>query len=133
MEQPDTLTQELDAIAAIGRVLENLTDVAARQRVLRWAAERFMSDAALVDVPGNVADRWSQPAAVFSDPALAVDLPDDIFGIAGGEVVDDNLSLDEPSDTRVAEAMAKQPIDVVIRSFAADFQRFAEEWNGASA
>jgi len=28
---------------------------------------------------------------------------------------------------------AKPPVEVVLRSFVAEFQRFAEEWSGATA
>ena len=36
------------------------------------------------------------------------------------------------SEARLPEA-PHQRIDVMIRSFAEDFQRFVEEWNGATA
>jgi hypothetical protein len=57
----------------------------------------------------------------------------------GAEVLDaDFAAFDTPApEIAAVETSAhetpRQPIDVVLRSFAADFQRFAEEWNGASA
>lgn len=127
---PDnSLSQELDAMAAIGQLLGGLTDLAARQRVLNWATERFAPGA--LSSPKPLFEPGS-PEPVTADPALAVDSLDDMFAIVGGAVAGEELDSDfaifEPD-----EETSKLPIEVVVRSFAADFQRFAEEWNGASA
>ena len=122
---PDnSLSQELDAMAAIGQLLGGLTDLAARQRVLNWATERFAPGSASSPKP------FSEPVSpepVTADPALAVDSLHDMFMGEAGDI-DSDFALFEPD-----EETSKLPIEVVVRSFAADFQRFAEEWNGASA
>ena len=104
------VSYELEAMAAIGLVLGCLDDPAARQRVLRWAAERFAVDTVAQQTPAS---------PVTADPGLAIDSLDDLF-VAG--------SLDVVQD----EPIKKLPIDAALRSFAADFQRFTEEWNAAS-
>jgi hypothetical protein len=121
MERPrNSLQNEVDAMAAIGHALADLTDFAARQRVLRWAAERFAIDSAqpaaavLTIVPAQ--------AQVTQDPDLAVDSLSEMFD-----------APPEPKNTDDDLSATKAPIETVIRSFAADFQRFAEEWNGAAA
>ena len=127
MEQsPISLSQELDAMAALGQVLGNLTDSAARQRVLRWAAERFSLDLP-VGRP-SAAERSTSPDRAEFDPALAVDSLSDMFP-AAFEDIDGDLTLVEQPEPQTS----KPPIEAVLRSFAADFQRFTEEWNGASA
>ena len=135
MEQaiPDPLTQELDAMAAIGQVLGKLTDPAARQRVVRWAADRFAAgEAGGTEAAPSVAPRETFDGPVAADPSLAVDALGDMFAgrtHANAVDIDDDLSVDEPADRDAA----RQPIEAVLRSFAADFQRFAEAWNGAAA
>ena len=112
-------------MAAIGRVLGDLTDAAARQRVLRWACERFGADSAQMPAAGAVvAEAPARP-----DLDLAVDGLTDMFVTKTAGSDDDSLSL-EPS---VAVETEKAPLASVLRSFAADFQRFADEWNGAAA
>ncbi len=127
---PDnSLTQELDAMAAIGQLLGDLTDLAARQRVLHWATERFAPGTLSSPQPSS---ELASPEPVAADPALAVDSLDDMFAIVGGATVggdfDSDFALFEPD-----VETSKLPIEVVVRSFAADFQRFTEEWNGATA
>jgi hypothetical protein len=115
----DSLDSELEAMAAIGRVLDRL-DIEVRERVLRWAAERF-------EIPGGreVVDGLptiKAPARTRTDdPALSVDSLDDMF------VERDDRSR-EPFEPVAVE---RPPLDVMLRSFVADFQRLAEEWNGA--
>jgi hypothetical protein len=111
-QEPDSLTREVDAMAVIGQVLSKLTDPAARQRVLKWAAERFAVDGAPV-AQTAVSPRVARPAPV--DPGLTIDSLDDMFAIAAPEVV------------------SNPPVESVLQSFAADFQRFADDWNGATA
>ena len=124
---PDnSLTQELDAMAALGRVLADLTDPASRQRVLHWAAERFGVDVASGVQP--MAEPSQSPDRVSFDPALNVGSLDDMFP-AAFEDVDGDLAIFEQSGPEAS----KPSIEVVMRSFAADFQRFTEEWNGANA
>lgn len=129
----DPLTQELDAMAVIGQVLGKINDPASRQRVLRWAADRFAAAEALgVPSAQTVAVREAFEGPVAADPSLAVDALGDMFaGRAHAQhtTLDDDLSVNEPAVGEVA----RQPVEHVLRSFAADFQRFAEAWNGAAA
>src|SRR5471032_543981 len=83
----NSLTQELDAMAAVGQILDGLTDPAARQRVLNWAAERFASEAPPVLSP--LLAKPASPAPEVTDPALAVDSLDDMFAIVTGDVGSD--------------------------------------------
>jgi hypothetical protein len=127
----DSLTQELSAMSTLGKVLGELADPAARERVLRWATERFQAGE---PVSRERAAEAVRPVA--GDPMLAVDSLDDMFAPGqpvphGGEhAVDHHTDADL---TVYENETVKQPIEVVLRSFAAEFQRFAEEWNGASA
>ena len=70
-ELQNSLTQELNAMSAIGKVLGELTDPSARERVLRWAAERFQVGAPVSSEQTAVTVR---PEAVAGDPMLAVEL-----------------------------------------------------------
>ena len=127
MEQAtNSLSKEIEAMAAIGRALGDLTDPAARQRVLRWACERFALDA-----PAQAAAAVPAVATVTSpaDADLTVDNLTDMFAVDASANDDDSLSL-EP---RAVVETEKTSLETAIRSFAADFQRFADEWNGAAA
>ena len=122
----NSLSNELEAMAAIGRALGDLTDPAARERVLRWACERFT---------GEVVQQAAPSAAVASvapraDADLAVDSLRDMFAMKAPESDDDSLSLEPP---RAAVETEKTSIEATLRTFAAEFQRFADEWNGAAA
>ena len=122
----DPLTQEVDAMAIIGQLLGKLPDAAARQRVLKWALERYAME---VVAPQQQAapGAGTSPAA---DATLAVDSLNDIFEDSRG--FDENLSgctLEPPVDGEASKA----PLQKVLQSFAKDFQRFAEEWKGAAA
>ena len=127
----DSLMTELEAMALIARVLGTLPDDAARQRVLRWAAERtgvtVVTLSAAVEATASAA-----PVPVRDDPTLKVDSLEDMFSMAAP--VDDDLTVavDEPVASPTADT-AKLPVADALRSFAAEFQRFAEEWNGAAA
>jgi hypothetical protein len=145
MEPADNLlTSELEAMAAIARVIGTLPDDAARQRVLRWVCERFQVEplkaiaSASVLLPDGVFVDLPAPA---DDPALRLDSLDDMFPMAAPRNLhprdhrdhgdDDDLVIADPAP-KTADA-AKQPVETVLRSFVAEFQRFAEEWSGATA
>jgi hypothetical protein len=112
-------------MAVIGQALGELTDPAARQRVLRWAQERFAVEA----VSDSVSAIAGTPAAA-ANADLGVDGLNEMF-TASVESEDDSLLL-EPRPAVLAQA-EKTSLETTIRSFAADFQRFADEWNGAAA
>ena len=128
---PDnSLIQELDAMAALGQVLGNLTDPTARQRVLKWAAERFAVDMATGVQPMAEPVTPADHGAI--DPALALGSLDDMFPAEFGNL-DGDLDVLEKCGEPSGPETPKPPIEAVLRSFAADFQRFTEEWNGANA
>ena len=124
----NSLQQELNAMATIGQVLGDITVPATRQRVLRWAGERFAANPAPAAQVTPVLAAVEAPSTMDVDPDLAVDSLTDMFG-AQPQTADDTLLLETPR----LESVEKAPLETVIRSFAADFQRFAEEWNGAAA
>jgi hypothetical protein len=65
------------------------------------------------------------------DPALKLDSLDDMFG--NPVAVEDDLAVVVDEPIAATPDPAKVPVADVLRSFAAEFQRFAEEWNGAAA
>lgn len=122
---------ELEAMAVIARVLETLPDDA-RQRVIQWAADRVgVEPYALASAIPQAA---AEPIAVSDDPALKLGSLDDMFEARPS---DDDLRIDDPVDPVNPVAAApdgtKPPVAEILKSFAAEFQRFAEEWNGAAA
>jgi hypothetical protein len=97
------LRRELEAMTAIARIVETLDKPAARERVVRWAAEKFHIDVASTPALGNV-----------------------------GAPLDREVRLDEASDVPDKPAAAqqvrgKEPLDTIVRELAADLQRFTLE------
>ena len=124
-ESVDALAIELEAMATIGRAFEAIEDVTLRQRVLQWAVERWG-----VDRPGStvIVEPRSRTGAgpLASDPALSVDSIDDLF--------DDDAAPAQPEPapkTQTAATPGKTPVESMLQSLAADFQRLADDWNGA--
>jgi len=98
--------RELDAMTAVGQVLSSLDQPAARQRVIRWAAERYQIDLAAAPALGNVG------APLERDVHVGV-----------SDVADTPAAADE--------VRGKEPLDAIVRRLAADFQRDALESHGA--
>jgi hypothetical protein len=119
---------ELEAMAVISRVLETLPDAAVRQRVLRWAAERVGGEATAFSA---LADTTKAPIAAADDPALKLDSLEDMFGKP--VAVEDDLTVVLDEAIVATPEPSTRPVADILRSFAAEFQRFAEEWNGAAA
>src|SRR4249920_841904 len=134
MESADNqLSSELEAMAAIGRVLSSLPDDTARQRVLHWACERFGVDAgaAAALLPEGV---FAEAVNIADDPALKLDSLDDMFEMAATDSDDLTIPVAAVAASEPTPADAsRQPVEVVLKSFVAEFQRFAEEWSGATA
>jgi hypothetical protein len=109
----DILSEELEAMASIARVLDAIDDPIIRQRVLRWANDRFLASGQppTTNVPVETA-----PA----DPGLAVDSIGDMFP-------DDRLEREESRD-KLTLVTATRPVEATLRSFVADFQRLAKDW-----
>ncbi len=106
----DAVLQELSAMTAIARVLGTLDQTATRERVMRWAADKFHLEIATSSAPA--------PEAI---------------GAPRGE---QDQNADEPNDLFEPGAAAelvrgKEPLDVLVRELAANFQRLAIEEHGA--
>jgi len=128
----DDLGVELEAMSRIGRALEAIDDVALRQRILQWAVERWGVDRSRSDAPGATVEPQPRQAAGShaNDPALSVDSIDDLFGdspVEARPVVAPKAQTSGP----VPAAAGKTPVESMLQSLAADFQRLADEWNGA--
>jgi hypothetical protein len=108
----DVLSEELEAMATIGRVLDGIDDAVVRQRVLRWANERCLP----IEQPVSA----STSIEIAADPALAVDSLSDMFP-------DDRLDR-EASRDKLTLVAADRPVEATLRSFVADFQRLAKDW-----
>jgi hypothetical protein len=109
----DVLSEELEAMAAIGRVLDGINDPAVRQRVLRWANERFL----LIEQPSPAS---TSVETCQADPGLAVDSLGDMFP-------SDRLDPEDSRD-KLTLVAANRPVEATLRSFVADFQRLAKDW-----
>jgi hypothetical protein len=123
-QNADELGVELEAMSTIGRALDAIEDVALRQRVLQWAVERWGVDRSRSDAAQPQPGKPLSPLA--HDPALSVGSIDDLFG--------DTATPDRPVAAPKAQAPVpakKTPVESMLQSLAADFQRLADEWNGA--
>jgi hypothetical protein len=123
----DDLGIELEAMSTIGRTLDAIENPALRQRILNWALERWGGGDSLRKPNADAA----APRAAISpanDPSLSVDSIGDLFGDraveprSSGSTSDDTLVVPQPA--------AKAPVETMLQSLAADFQRLADEWNG---
>jgi hypothetical protein len=124
----DDLGVELEAMSTIGRTLEAIDDVVLRQRILQWAVERWGVDRSRSDATSAAVEAQPRQAvgSHASDPALSVDSIDDLFG--------DSPVQAQPAVAAKAQTPApagKAPVETMLQSLAADFQRLADEWNGA--
>ena len=133
------MTDEIEAIRTVGRVLAQLPDAAARVRVMRWAAERFRTDTtfavAAAAAPAAIVSRVN--AAV--DPTLSMDGLQELF--RARTKVGDELTLDASPLMMESEPVAElvphveqvphveEPphADSMIHSFVTDFQRLADD------
>jgi hypothetical protein len=127
-QNTDDLGVELEAMSTIGRALEAIEDVALRQRVLQWAVERWGVDRSRSDAPSATAEPQPRQAvgSDANDPGLSVDSIDDLFGDSPVEA----RPVVAPKAQTPASA-GKTPVESMLQSLAADFQRLADEWNGA--
>lgn len=80
---PEEVTAELEALQAVGQALANLGNPESRQRVLRWASERFQLEP-LVSVP-VMAVGVAEAAAIVTEPngELSLEGVADLFGARG--------------------------------------------------
>jgi hypothetical protein len=119
------LVSEVEVMLQVAHALATLPDLEARRRVLRWTMERFHAD--LPAPAGETAVASLRPAA---DPCLAVDGLADFFPV---RLATDDQDLEVAPETEQAAtpATTQQGIETLVRGFAADFRRFALEWQGA--
>jgi hypothetical protein len=115
----DTLADEIEAIAVIGRALGNITDPAVRRRILAWATECFLSEP-----PARTADAPTARRAAAADTTLAVDAIGEMFSASTSSHED--LAI-EPR----VEPQADAPVKTLVHGFVTDFQRLVVEWQGA--
>jgi hypothetical protein len=118
----DHLGIELEAMSAIGRTLDAIEDPALRQRILNWAIERWGGDRSRVAITERPSAAARHPA---TDPALSVDSIGELFGDGPAEVRPGTAP-----EIVTTEPAAKAPVESMLQSLAADFQRLADEWNG---
>ena len=120
----DEVAAEVDAMGQVARALAALPDAQSRARVLRWAMDRYQVEATPIAAP---AVHPPTPRTGL-DPTLEVQSLDDLFPAARrAETDEENLSIAAPA--RPAQGSG---IESMIRGFAADFRRFAVEWQGTT-
>ena len=99
--------RELEVMTAVARIVATLDQPAARERVIRWAAEKFQIDIAATPPLGSV-----------------------------GAPIDPENTVEESTDSTDRTAAAqqvrgKEPLDAIVREIAADLQRLALGGHGA--
>ena len=108
----DSVGAELDSMRQIAQAIEQLRDPDVRQRVLRWANERYGVTAA-APLPGVM--HVARPAV--AEPMMAIEELQDLFEPRPAEA---GASAAAPARPRGVESM--------VKDFAADFRRLALEW-----
>ena len=129
-QNSDDLGVELEAMSRIGRALEAIDDVALRQRILQWAVERWGVDRSRADATSVTVEAQLRQAAGShtDDPNLSVDSIDDLFG---DSPIEARPVVAPKAQTQTPAPAGKTPVESMLQSLAADFQRLADEWNGA--
>jgi len=110
--EDDSVGAELDSMRQIAQAIEQLRDPEVRQRVLRWAHERY-GVAAAAPLPG-VTHVARTPVA---EPMMAIEELQDLFEPRPAE----------PAATAAAPARPRG-VESMVKDFAADFRRLALEW-----
>jgi len=101
------IRRELEVMTAVVRIVGTLDQPAARERVIRWAAQKFQIDIATTPPLGSI-----------------------------GAPIDPESSVEEAIDGGDSPAAAQQvhgqePLDAIVREIAADLQRLALGSHGA--
>ena len=130
----DSVAAEIEAMSQVARALGSLDDAKARARVLRWAIDRYQVDtmppaapATTLAAPAMVAPAMAAPiVAAGTDPTLEVESLSDLFSATSLDLDAADLSVADPQKPAHGTG-----IESMIRGFAADFRRFAREWQGA--
>ena len=98
--------RELEVMTAVARIVGTLDQPAARERVIRWAAEKFQIDIAATPPLGSVGAPIDQES-----PEEAIE------------------GADRPAAAQ--QVRGKEPLDAIVREIAADLQRLALGEHGA--
>jgi len=117
----DELAVELEAMSTIGRTLEAIEDPSLRQRILNWAVQRWGADRSSsepIEAPRATAARRTSDCSDLSVDSIAEFFDDGPAAGSGPQVVS-------------PKPAGKAPVESMLQSLAADFQRLADEWNGA--
>jgi len=94
------IRRELEVMTAVARIVGTLDQPAARERVIRWAAERFQIDIAATPPLGSVG------APIDPEKSL-----------------EESTCADRPAAAQ--QVRGKEPLDAIVREIAADLQRLA--------
>lgn len=133
----DEMTDEIEAIRAVGSALARLPDAGSRERVLRWAAERFQIEPTIA-VPVATPSHVMASQVRVPDSTLSVDGLQEFFPVRAR--TDDALSVDAETCTQPLFETAQveetpvlvhdetPKLDSMVHSFVADFQRLASDW-----
>jgi hypothetical protein len=100
------IRRELEVMTAVARIVGTLDQPAARERVIRWAAQKFQIDIAATPPLGSVGapiDQESREQATDSG--------------------------DRP--VAAQQVRGQEPLDAIVREIAADLQRLALGEHGA--
>jgi len=99
--------RELEVMTAVARIVGTLDQPAARERVIRWAAEKFQIDIAATPPLGSIGAPIDQQVSQV-------------------ETVDE---VDRPAAAQ--QVRGTEPLDAIVREIAADLQRIALGSHGA--
>jgi hypothetical protein len=127
VQEHDTVAIELEAMRQIARALDTLTCTESRERVIRWACDRFQTAA--------VAKAATAPVAATQTAADAMLGVEDLAEFFPASPID-REALEVPGADPVVAAAVPAPaprlgVESMLKEFAADFRRFALEWQGA--
>src|SRR5262245_26475763 len=101
------IRRELEVMTAVARIVGTLDQPAARERVIRWAAEKFQIDIAATPPLGSVGAPIAQTKTAKESPA----------------------GTDRPAAAQ--QVRGQEPLDSIVREIAADLQRLALGGHGA--
>lgn len=100
----------------IGYALSQLPDNSSRQRVLRWALDRFEAARPAAETAATAPSADRREATRREDPSLTLD----------------GVSLFEESEADMpASEEPEAGLENLIKGFVSDFRRVAVEWQGA--
>ena len=128
----DNVTDEVEAIRAVGRALAQLPDAASRVRVLRWASERFQIDVTVGAVNVTATSHAAMiERAEAHDPTLSMDGVHQLFPAVVDDydsaIVDDApLFVEiEPIAVEAPRAGETPRLESMVSTFVSDFRRLA--------